>query len=168
MKKLLFILILALAAYLLWRWWNSGKDAGTADRGEKTFYDRLWVDHLPKSETDTFELFAAVTEQPMGIFQSTSAWKGSFEIFRYEPAGDGKAVLFYPQNKQKERVSYRASACSEKGFDFCMELSGASRGARRYYSQRGWELSGQTSLPSVRAVTESFGRRMGLLPAPAP
>jgi hypothetical protein len=157
MKKILFILILVVAAYLLWRWWNSGV-AGTADRGEKTFYNRLWVDHLPKSETDTVQIFATISDEPIGIFQSTSSWKGAFELFRYEQAGDGNAVFFYPQTKEKERVAYRATACSEKGFDFCMELQ-ASRGARRYYSQRGWELS-HAQLP---AAADALAHR--LIPA---
>lgn len=155
MKKILFILILALAAYLLWRWWNSGQ-AAVADRGEKTFYNRLWVDHLPRSDTDTIQIFAAITDEPIGIFQQTSTWKGSFELFRYEPAGDGKAVFFYPQSKDKERVGYRAVTCSEKGFDFCMELQGASRGTRRYFSQRGWEV-GHTQLP---AAADSLAHRL--------
>jgi hypothetical protein len=163
MKKIIFILILALAAYLLWRWWNSGMQAGTADRGEKTFYNRLWVDHLPKSDTDTIKLFAAITDEPIGIFQSTSTWKGEFELFRYEPAGDGKATLFYPQTKQKERVGYRAEPCKEKGFDFCMELQGASRGTRRYFSQRGWEI-GHAQLPA--AAADSLAHRL-LQSAPA-
>jgi hypothetical protein len=141
MKKLIFLIILVVAAYLLWRWWHS-PDAAVADRGQKVMYDRLWVDHLPKSETDTINLFVAVTEEPIGIFQQTSAWKGNFELFRYEPAGDGKATLIYPQTKEKERIGYRAAACSEKGFDFCMELQGASRGIKRYYSQKGWEVGG--------------------------
>ncbi len=142
MKKLLFFIILVIAAYFVWRWWHS-PDAASADRGQKLVYDRLWVDHVPKSETDTIQLFVAITEEPLGIFQQTSSWRGSFELFRYEPAGDGKATLLYPQTKEKERVAYRAAACSEKGFDFCLELSGASRGTKRYFSQKGWEVGGK-------------------------
>jgi hypothetical protein len=148
MKKLLFILLLVLAAWLLWRWWTSD-EALTADRGEKLFYNRVWVDHLPKTETDTVSVFAAVTEEPIGIFQAMSTWKGQFELFRYEPAGDGKMVLMYPQTKEKERVGYRARPCSEKGFDYCLEMQGASRGTQRYFSQRGWEIGRAAALQTV-------------------
>jgi hypothetical protein len=137
-KALLWILLILLAAYLFWRWWNSSLQ--TADRGEKLFYDRVWLDKLPRAETDTVAAFIAVREEPIGLFQSASAWKGDYELFRYEPQGDGRVVLLYPQTRDKERVGYRAVACSERGFDFCLELQGASRGVRRYYSQKGWEI----------------------------
>jgi len=147
MKKLVFILLLVLAAWLLWRWWTG--ESSTADRGEKLFYNRVWIDHHPKADTDTVNVFAAITDEPMGIFQSTSTWKGQYEAFRYEPAGDGKMVLMYPQTKEKERAAYRARACSEQGFDYCLELQGASRGAKRYYSQRGWEIGRHAQLESL-------------------
>ncbi len=147
MKKLIWILILVIAGYLLWRWWNSDH-AGTADRGQQLVFDRLWVDHLPKDDRDTINVFAAITDDPIGIFQSTSMWRGAFEVFRYESAGDGKIVLSYPQTRDKERAAYRAKACNEKGFDFCMELDGASRGVKRYFSQKGWELR-SSSLPAL-------------------
>jgi hypothetical protein len=146
-KKLIFIIILVLAAYLLWRWWNSDK-AGTADRGGQLVYDRLWVDHLPKDDRDEINVFAAISDEPIGIFQATSMWRGSFELFRYENKGDGKIVITYPQTRDKERAAYRAKPCNEKGFDFCMELDGASRGVKRYFSQKGWELRSH-SLPAA-------------------
>jgi hypothetical protein len=148
MKKLLILILLILGAYLFWRWWSA--DAGTADRGEKLVYNRVWVDHLPKSDTDTVQLFAAITDEPMGIFQASSGWKGAFELFRYESHGDGKIIFFYPQTKEKERAGYRATACSEKGFDFCLELQGVSRGTKRYYSQKGWEIGAVHSSAALR------------------
>ena len=36
----------------------------------------------------------------------------------------------------------KARRCSENGMDFCLELDGASRGAKRYYSREGWEIKG--------------------------
>jgi len=157
MKKLALLLLVLLGVYFLWRWWT-GRDAATADRGRQLVYDRVWIDHLPTSETDSFQLFAAVTEQPMGVFQATSMWKGSFEMFRYEDKGDGKAVITYPQSKDKERVSYRAYKCKEGKFQFCLELDGASRGTRRYYSQDGWEIGSQTSLPTLGARIEALSQ----------
>jgi len=139
MKKVALLILVALGLFFLWRWWT-GNDAATADRGKAIVYDRVWVDHLPTSETDNFQIFAAVTEQPMGVFQATSMWKGSFEMFRYVDKGDGKAVITYPQSKESERVSYRAYKCKEAKFQFCLELSGASRGTKKYYSQDGWEI----------------------------
>jgi hypothetical protein len=141
MKKLVWILLLVVVAYLAWRWWRSGDAAtATADRGQSLFYDRVWVDHLPTSQTDAFDTFAAVTEQPLGVFAHQSQWKGDWEMFRYEPRGDGQLEAVFPASKAKTRMSYRAWKCSEKkDFDFCLEMSGG-KGPKKYYSQRGWEI----------------------------
>jgi hypothetical protein len=158
MKKLLVLLVLILVAYLAWRWWRGSDGAATADRGQSLFYDRVWVDHLPTGQTDAIELFAALTEQPVGIFDRRSQWKGEWEIFQHEPRGDGQMELVFPQSKQKGRVSYRAWKCSEKReFDFCLEMTGG-RGAKKYYSQRGWEVG---SLAAARAVEARLSATAG-------
>jgi hypothetical protein len=150
MKKVLFVLLLLVVAYLAWRWWRSGDgNAASADRGQQIFYDRLWVDHLPKSETDTFDIFAAITEQPVGVFDHRSMWKGEWELFRHEARGDGQIELLFPQSKSKARMTYRAWKCNDKkDFDYCLEVSGG-KGPKKYYSQRGWEIG---SGENVRAV----------------
>jgi hypothetical protein len=140
MRKLLWILVLIVAAYVAWRWWRGHHGDGTADRGQQLLFDRVWVDHLPSSQTDTIQIFAAVTEEPMGLFDSRSVWRGQWELFRYEPRGDGQLELLFPQSRDKQRLSYRAWQCNEKrDFDFCLEISGG-KGTRKYYSQRGWEI----------------------------
>ena len=156
MRKLIVLLLIVIGVYFLWRWWN-GPDQSVADRGQKLFYDRLWVDHLPKDERDELQAFAAITDEPIGIFQKASAWRANYELFRYEPAGDGKATLLYPQTREKERIAYRATQCNEKGFDFCLEVTGNSRGTRRYFSQKGWELKQTGSIetrirPALHAI----------------
>ena len=156
MKKILWIVLLVVVAYLAWRWWRGPGEAATADRGEKIVFNRVWVDHLPASQTDPFDTFAAVTEQPMGVFAHQSQWKGEWELFRYEPRGDGQLEIVYPASKGgKARVSYRAWKCSDKkDFDFCLEMSGG-KGAKKYYSQRGWEIG---SVDAARALETRLGR----------
>ncbi len=155
MKKLLWILLLVVVAYLAWRWWRGSGEAASADRGEKLFYDRVWVDHLPTSETDAFDIFAAVTEQPVGVFDHRSQWKGEWELFRYEPRGDGQLEAVFPASKNhKARLSYRAWKCSDKrDFDFCLEVSGG-KGPKKYWSQRGWEIG---SVAAARALETRLG-----------
>jgi hypothetical protein len=138
MKKLVILIILIIVAYLAWRWWR-GSDGATADRGQATFYNRVWIDHVPRSETDRFQVFGALTREPFGWFAQRSAWRGEWEIFRHEPRGDGQIELLYPHSKEKQRVSYRAWKCNEAHFDFCLEMSGG-KGARKYFSRRGWEV----------------------------
>jgi hypothetical protein len=154
MKKLLILLLLLIVAYLAWRWWRRS-DGTPADHGQALLYDRVWLDHVPRSPTDTTQLFVAITDQPLGAFQKASQWKGEYELFRYEPRGDGQMELLFPQTRDKQRLSYRAWKCNEAKFDFCLEMSGG-KGVRKYYSQRGWEVG------SVAA-----GRQLGAHLSPA-
>jgi hypothetical protein len=150
MRKLVWIIVLVVVAYLAWRWWR-GRDGESADRGQQLVFNRVWVDHMPTMPTDTFHAFAAVSDESLGIFDARSQWRGSWELFRYEPRGDGQLELVYPQSRDKQRVSYRAWKCSEKReFDFCLELSGG-KGAKKYYSQRGWEIG---ALDAARAAEQ--------------
>jgi hypothetical protein len=149
MKKLLWLIVLIIVAYLAWRWWRRS-DGATADRGQTLLYDRVWIDHIPKSQTDAAQLFVAITEQPLGAFQKASQWKGEYELFRHEPRGDGQLELLFPQSRDKQRVSYRAWKCNEASFDFCLEMSGG-KGARKYYSQRGWEVGSVAAARELEA-----------------
>ena len=116
MKKLLWIMLLVVVAYLAWRWWRGPSEAATADRGQTLVFNRVWVDHLPTSQTDTFDIFAAVTEQPIGVFDHRSQWKGEWELFRYEPRGDGQLELVYPASKgQGARVVSRVEVQRQEG-----------------------------------------------------
>jgi hypothetical protein len=101
---------------------------------------RVWIDHLPERDTEHFEIFIAIDEGSLGVFEKASAYQGSFEVFKYEPRGDGKLQLLFPQTKKKVDITYDAKACSEKGFDYCLTLGGAPRGAPKYFSKKGWEL----------------------------
>jgi hypothetical protein len=149
MKKLLILILLIIVAYLAWRWWRRS-DGTIADRGQALVYDRVWLDHIPKTPTDTAQLFVAITDQPLGAFQKASQWKGEYELFRYEPRGDGQMELLYPQTRDKQRVSYRAWKCNEAQFDFCLEMSGG-KGVRKYYSQRGWEVGSVAAAQKLKA-----------------
>ena len=86
-------------------------------------------------------VFAAISEHSVGVFQATSQWRGAYEAFRYEASG-GEMRLVFPQSGDRETVRVKARRCNEQGMDFCLELDGASRGAKRYYSREGWEING--------------------------
>lgn len=133
-KLLLLVLVVAVAGGA--SWWLRG-DASTSDA--KLVTDRIWVDHLPKNDRDTINVFAVLTQEPVGVFQAASVWKGSYEVFRYE-MHDGELRAVYPQTGDKDRMRVRARRCNEAGMDYCLEVSGASRGVKRYYSREGWEI----------------------------
>jgi hypothetical protein len=147
MRKLILVGLVAAAAVAGWRWLGHG--AAPARGGQATFYDRVWIDHLPRGETDPVQIFVALRREPLGVFQQTTKWKGSFEAFVHEARGDGELVITFPQNRDRERVRYSAAPCGERGFDYCLELRGPSRGVTRYYSKKGWEIK---ALDETRAL----------------
>ena len=119
--------------------------------------DRIWIDEVPQGPRDTSNLFAAVTEEPFGGFLRTSQWKGGYEFFNYEARGDELRVV-YPQTGDREKIKVRAWRCKERDMDYCLELSGATRGVKRYRSQAGMEIGGVASEAQLRERIESYAR----------
>ena len=125
---------------------------GSRTSDQKLLVGRIWIDRLPQRDTDHYEAFVAVEESSVGVFQRASAYEGAFEIFKYEPRGDGKLQLLFPQSKKKYDVKYDAKTCREKDFDYCLALVGAPRGVPKYYSKKGWEIDGRDSAELERAL----------------
>ncbi len=151
MKKPLLILGLVVVGVLVLAIWTTGP------RGDVSVFDRIWIDQLPSNPKDTGNAFVAVTKQPMGVFQSASQYKGSYEVFTYKASGDELQVV-YSQTDEKEKVTVRAWRCKERDMDYCLELSGATRGVKRYRSRRGWEIDKSTQLEQVLSRVESIVR----------
>jgi hypothetical protein len=142
-KAVLLVIAVVVVVVSLWSWKH------TARPGEnRLVVDRIWIDHIPRGERDTIRVFALVSEHSIGVFQATSQWRGAYEAFRYE-AGGGELRLVFPQTGDRETVRAKARRCSEGGMDFCLELDGASRGAKRYYSREGWEIGGGHDLDAI-------------------
>ena len=140
MKKALLVLALvSTATYTAWT--RLGGEAPVRAADKSLTLDRIWIDHLPKNDRDQIHVFAALTEQPVGIFQKVSQWQGAYEVFMFEHHGDQLRVHF-PQTGDREKLTAKARACDEGAMDYCLELSGSSRGVKRYYSMKGWELDG--------------------------
>ena len=151
MKKLvLFVILGAVVTASIWSW----KRTAEPSDANRLVADRIWIDHIPRNERDTINVFAAVSEHSIGVFQATSQWRGAFEAFRYEADG-GEFRLFYPQTGDRERARAKARRCSEGGMDFCLELDGASRGVKRYYSREGWEIGGGRDLAAIERQVDA-------------
>jgi hypothetical protein len=144
MKKVLLVVLAVIAAASLW----STRHHADSSVDKSLVTDRLWIDHIPRNERDTIRVFAAVSKQAVGVFQATSQWRGAFEAFRYEASG-GELRLVFPQTGDRETVRATARRCNEGGMDFCLELDGASRGVKRYYSREGWEIRGDHDLDAI-------------------
>ncbi len=137
MKRSLIVIAALMSIVLAWRWRGAGPSV--PHDGDHLALDRVWIDHLPKDDKDAVEVFLALTEQPVGVFQASSAWRGHFEIFRYEQQG-GQLRVVFPQTGERETVQVKATRCDQAGMDYCLELRGGSRGVQRYYSRKGWEI----------------------------
>ncbi len=149
-KTILVLAAASAAAFGAYRWHTSSTDN---DRGLAVI-DRVWIDHVPRSETETINVFIALSKdvagQPTGIFQKSSAWRGAYELFKYETRR-GRIVATFPQTKETEEITAKATRCDEGGMDFCLELDGASRGVKKYYSRKGWEIEGGASTADIES-----------------
>lgn len=145
-KTLLVTALVATVGYGGWRLAHRGHDAAVMTDDSKLALDRIWIDHIPRTERDTIQVFAAVTEEEFGVFQATSMWKGAFELFQFKGKG-GEIKATFPQDGDKETIKLKARPCSENQMDYCMEISGTSRGVKTYYSRKGWEIE---SVPSAK------------------
>src|SRR5260370_26553667 len=94
MKKLLVVLLLVGAMSVFY--WRRRVAA------PELLYNRVWLDHVPQKRTEMVDVFAALTREPVGVFDTRSSFKGSWELFRHEPRGDGVIELFFPQSGRKE------------------------------------------------------------------
>jgi hypothetical protein len=151
-KALLAMVAVTCAGVGVYRWQSDAPAAVNTD--DELVTDRLWIDHLPRNDKDMIQIFAAITEEPVGIFQKTSQWKGEFELFRYEKHGSEMRIMF-PQTNTGDKVTAKATRCDQGGMDFCLELEGSSRGAKKYYSREGWEIG---SVRDIDALAKTLVR----------
>jgi hypothetical protein len=143
MKTPLLILCLVIVGAWAIARWTGGGSKGAEAPDPSLVLNRIWIDQLPSRPRDTSHLFATISRQKIGVFQSGSQYKGGYEIFNFTAAG-GELRVVYPQTDEKETVKARAWKCKEQEMDYCLELSGASRGVKRYHSIDGWEIGDAT------------------------
>ena len=136
MKKLLVVAVVAVVGVAGWRMRSHSRVASTDTQILK---DRLWIDHLPRNERDTVNIFALLDEPSVGLFEMRSVWRGAFEAFRFEASGTEVRIVF-PHTGDKLKLTAKAKRCKEREMDFCLDVEGADRGAKRYYSREGWEI----------------------------
>lgn len=149
-KSVLFVAVVAAGVVGVWRW--QGEPAAS---GKQLLVDRLWLDHIPRNERDTIQVFVATSEDATGAFAAASQWRGRFEAFRYEVQG-GELRVVYPQTGERETVRVKAKRCTDNGMDFCLELDGASHGAKKYYSREGWEIDRAADRHALEARVEAL------------
>jgi len=135
MNKLALGMILLIGGGVAWR-------AMRSDAPEpKLLFDRFWVDHEPTQRDEKFKVFFVNGEEPFGRFVDRTTWTGAFELFHYHflPSRDGELDFLFGRTNERQRIKYTARRCHEGGFDYCLELTGTTRGVQRYYSKRQWD-----------------------------
>ena len=152
MKKLVLLVILGTVATA--SFWSWKRTSAPVEAENRLVSDRIWIDHVPRGDRDTINVFAALSEHSVGVFQATSQWRGSFEAFRYEASG-GELRILYPQTGEREAARVKAKRCTEQRMDFCLELDGASRGVKKYYSREGWEIDRAGGLDGAKQRIEA-------------
>jgi hypothetical protein len=130
MKKLLLMLLIGAAGYGAWRM--------SPSRSSVKLYDQFWIDREPRSEADKFRAFFAIGKGFGHVAQRT-AWTGAWEGFRHQARG-GQLEMVFPHDGTRATVTYRAYKCDVPRFDYCLDVSGSDKLARKYFSRRDWHV----------------------------
>lgn len=147
MRKLVLLVVIVAVAVSVW---HGRYAAGPGADANRLIANRIWLDHIPRNDKDTVQAFFANSKDALGLFAASSQWLGHYELFRYEAHGSELRVV-YPQSGERERVRARARRCTEQGMDFCLEIDGASRGVKKYYSREGWEVDHARDAGAIQA-----------------
>jgi hypothetical protein len=132
MKRMVLVALVAVSGLLLARWWSADDSRG------RLAFDRVWIDHLPGGERDPVNGLVLLRKQSFGVFQTASRWRGRYELFRHRGGERGAVEILYPHTGEREQVTLRAERCDRRGFDYCLEVRGASRGVKSYVSKKEW------------------------------
>jgi hypothetical protein len=135
MKKLVIGVALIMLCGIGWR-------ALRSDAPDSTLlFHRFWIDHEPRDEQEKFSVLFVNGEHPFGHFGARTIWTAQLEFFHYHlmPREAGTIDLLFGATRERQRVRYVARRCNERGFDYCLEIAGTSRGVQRYYSKKEWD-----------------------------
>jgi hypothetical protein len=146
MKKLMVVAAILGAAYGGWKWQHHSQDG----RRHNAALNRFWVDHIPTSERDPFNVFVAHTPEGFGGFAEETQWRGQIERFRFDIQGNTMHAVF-PWSGSREDITLDAKRCDENEMDYCLEMTGSTHGVKRYYSRIGWERKGNEDIDAFRA-----------------
>jgi hypothetical protein len=147
MKRLTVALLMVAAGAMGWR--------ALRERAEpKLLFDRFWIDHNPRDYKEQFLGLHVSGEYPVGNYSTRTTWTGRWEGFHYHvvPREEGAMDLMFPATNEHMRVKYRAWRCHENDFDYCLEISGSSRGTKRYYSKKAWETRSDDIAATARLL----------------
>jgi hypothetical protein len=143
MRKLAIAFVLVLLGGAGWRMMHDRAPDATL------LFDRFWIDHEPKSPPEKFQVLWVSAEMPFGHFTIRDMWTGQWEGFHYHvpPKQPGELDFLFGRTNERQRVKYTARRCQEQGFDYCLDITGSSRGVKRYFSKKEWQSTSGASAP---------------------
>src|SRR5687768_12310643 len=98
--------------------------------------DRNWIDRMPETERDRLHVYRFVPSMGGGVFQDRTLFKGTFELFRFETAGD-EIRFSLPETREKVVSKFRIETVKgPKPFDLKLTIDADPRGPQVYYGIR--------------------------------
>jgi hypothetical protein len=134
MRSKLLIMAMALGAATFTLWPDS------AARHSDEFFNRVWLDRLPQTPTEKFNVLVVLQDPGAGVFQNTSFYEGDYSVFGWEGHGPGRMKIVMLQTQKRHELRYEVADEGCGGFDYCLRVQGAPRGAERYYSMEDWVI----------------------------
>ena len=159
------VVSLFIVALLGWYMWPESDQGGAADAArsapdQELLLDRLWIDHLPRSESEKFHILVMLADPAVGAFTHTSQFEGDFAAFSWVPDRAGararyRLTMLQARTEHSVRMSVSDKGCGP--FDYCLTVQDAPRGPTRYVSMEDWDLEGSGAVdPSaLRALIAS-------------
>src|SRR5690606_30465077 len=116
-----------------------------------------------KKPTDKFDIFVMLDEPAAGVFQNTSAYEGDYSAFEWSNPhrGDDRYEITMLQQGKRLRLSIHVADEGCRGFDYCMKIKGAPRGASRYVSMKDWVIDSASGL-GPEALRQQVLERLGV------
>lgn len=113
--------------------------------------NRVWLTRVPKKADDVFGALVVLEargKRKFGALYRGSVYRGSFELFEWQPdGGEGRAHMRLLQDDKSVKI--RTERCEpDAGLDACVMLHGDPLGAVRYQSKRVWGLRGKPAITS--------------------
>ncbi|MCC6557569.1 MAG: hypothetical protein IT372_31845 [Polyangiaceae bacterium] len=93
---------------------------------------RVWFDRYPEKRNEDVKIWIFLGGG-VGLFESGSAYRSSFDVFDFERQGDKVSMTFLHDRKTAE-TKFTVRACDDRPpFDLCLDLQDSPRGPRTYY-----------------------------------
>lgn len=124
----------------------------SAAEARKLLASTPWLDHMPAAENDSIDLLQ-LDPRGNGVYVHGNAYKGSYEVFRYEATNDELRLTFL-DNGARAKTGYRIERMKRKGFDLRLTFTASPRGPAAYY---GFE-NGRALPPAVQKLLPAAPR----------